>query len=371
MKKIILTLIALIILFILNAQSNFLDSPDAYFGQAKPGNTAEIFAPGIVSSTTGSENTCSFSPDGREMFFTRWGNNPKLFYSKFDNGSWTAPTDLNFTGKYEMEAIFAPYKNKLFFAAGDMSNGKWSPDELYEVNKIDNSWGSPFKLDAINSTDYDFYASSTIDSVFYYTKATDGPNYIYSSNKRTGVYSTPVKVEATINFNSDCAHPFISPDGSYLIFEVNQKDLYISLKKQDNTWSVSKKLCVGGKPVVSPDGKYLFFTKGNPQDIYWVRIDNKIDSIRNNLFTSILENKKDDEFSIFPNPTTGLFTLNFPITAENNVAIEIYNTDGKLIHLQKFQNITTTIDLTGKPKGIYMINMTIKGEILNKKIWIE
>ena len=89
-----------------------------YFGQTPPGDTPIIFAPGIVSSTTGSENTCSFSPDGKEMIFTRWGNNPKLFYAKFDNGSWTAPTELNFTGKYEMEAIFAPYNNKLFFAAG-------------------------------------------------------------------------------------------------------------------------------------------------------------------------------------------------------------------------------------------------------------
>ena len=67
-------------------------------------------------------------------------------------------------------------------------------------------------------------------------------------------------------------------------------DLFVSFKKDDNTWTKPQNL---GKPINSPgfdfapyvtnDGKYLFFTRqGGPTNIflYWVRIDGAIAKLR-------------------------------------------------------------------------------------------
>jgi hypothetical protein len=46
-----------------------------YLGQKPPGMAPEVFAPGIVS-TAAHEFSCSFTPDGKEFYFTR--RDPKL-----------------------------------------------------------------------------------------------------------------------------------------------------------------------------------------------------------------------------------------------------------------------------------------------------
>lgn len=64
-----------------------------YFGQKPPGTTPQIFAPGIVS-TDAHEFGCSFSPDGKEFYFTRreTPRSPTLIMvSKYVDGVWTKP----------------------------------------------------------------------------------------------------------------------------------------------------------------------------------------------------------------------------------------------------------------------------------------
>ena len=40
-----------------------------YIGQAVPGDSVELFAPGFIS-TGGSERDASFSPDGKEFYYS-------------------------------------------------------------------------------------------------------------------------------------------------------------------------------------------------------------------------------------------------------------------------------------------------------------
>jgi Tol biopolymer transport system component len=76
-------------------------------------------------------------------------------------------------------------------------------------------------------------------------------------------------------------HPYVAPDGSYLIFASKRpvenitSELFISFKNADGSWGEPKAIDLGmqaGCPMVSPDGKYLFFTAGErgKSDIYWV-----------------------------------------------------------------------------------------------------
>src|SRR5689334_18147613 len=50
----------------------FWDSPDAYLGQARPGDRPKIFAPGLLADPgTIAMDRIAFSPDGREIYYNQ------------------------------------------------------------------------------------------------------------------------------------------------------------------------------------------------------------------------------------------------------------------------------------------------------------
>jgi hypothetical protein len=356
-----------------------------YLGQTPPGNTPIVFAPNRI--TQESAYTVSFSPDNSELIYTARHHS---YYSVYTNAGWSRPVEHSFTGMFEMEALFAPYGHKIFISAGDMIN-RWAPDELYEVNKMD-TWQSPIKLNALNSEDYEFYASASIDSTIYFTRATDGPNYIYFAEMRNGVYNTPVKMDTTVSITSDCTHPFVSPDGTYLLFEVNQSDLYVSFKKIDKTWSNSIKLGSSintlqdeGYPTLSPDGKYFFFSRGNfntnTGNIYWVSTD-FIDSLKQTV--SSIEQKSEiipKDFNLFqnyPNPFNPSTNIQYSLSKPSQVKLSIYNLLGQEIKLLKnaFQNageyslVWDATDNENNPvsSGMYFYSLETNNQTLQKKM---
>ena len=75
------------------------------------------------------------------------------------------------------------------------------------------------------------------------------------------------------------AHPCIAPDGSYILFDVHGGSyLFACFKKAGGTWGEAIDLTrhgfniLAGGAYVSPDGKYLFFALN--EDIWWV--DSKV-----------------------------------------------------------------------------------------------
>lgn len=73
--------------------------------------------------------------------------------------------------------------------------------------------------------------------------------------------------------------------------------------------------------------------------------------------------------SIYPNPSSGIFTISKNNAGET--AIEIYNTVGKLIYNIVSINEQTTIELSTQPKGIYLVRATTNSSITNLKIIIQ
>lgn len=61
----------------------FTDLHGDYLGQTPPGDSAVIFAPGIVSKENSREHCLAVSPNGDEMFFAsgRWPNS-KIMHVK-------------------------------------------------------------------------------------------------------------------------------------------------------------------------------------------------------------------------------------------------------------------------------------------------
>ena len=72
------------------------------------------------------------------------------------------------------------------------------------------------------------------------------------------------------------------------------------------------------------------------------------------------EASKSNSFVVYPNPGTGQFT----VLGENIQSLKVTDLSGKEI----CKNKTPIIDLTGKPKGIYLIIIKTDQETVIRKI---
>jgi hypothetical protein len=74
---------------------------------------------------------------------------------------------------------------------------------------------------------------------------------------------------------------------------------------------------------------------------------------------------------VFPNPTSGIFQIKDLYENHESHSIELFNSFGK--KLMEFETIEKIIqiDLTGKPKGVYLIRIKSGSGIINKKIIVQ
>ena len=62
-----------------------------YLGQDPPGQTPEVFGPGVISKADTREHCLSLSPNGDELFFTRSEGWPytRIMYMKQQGDQWS------------------------------------------------------------------------------------------------------------------------------------------------------------------------------------------------------------------------------------------------------------------------------------------
>lgn len=81
------------------------------------------------------------------------------------------------------------------------------------------------------------------------------------------------------------------------------------------------------------------------------------------------ENKKDD-FSLFPNPSTGKFTIRNNANVE--LKIRIYNSIGQMVkEVNSNNNTKVLIDLSNQSRGIYTVELISEKGVHNKKVVFE
>ncbi len=73
------------------------------------------------------------------------------------------------------------------------------------------------------------------------------------------------------------------------------------------------------------------------------------------------------KFSIFPNPTTGLFT----VEGNGIIKTEIYNITGKIIKTYNINEVPFNIDIREQPKGIYFVRISTNNEFQVKKVILQ
>ncbi len=74
------------------------------------------------------------------------------------------------------------------------------------------------------------------------------------------------------------------------------------------------------------------------------------------------------DWSVYPNPTTGLVFIENENWANKKVAIEIHDNAGRLIKKEKKRGALVSLDLTDLSDGIYLISMNIDGKKYVKRV---
>jgi hypothetical protein len=255
-----------------------------YLGQKPPGIKPEIFAPGIISTSSYEHSSVTFSPDGNEVYWSKFLYNHSfqvIMFMERKNGEWTKPKMAPFCGQYrDGEPFLSPDGKKLFFLSYRPPQGTGEPKEdrdIWFVERADNEWNVPKHLgNVVNSNAQEYYVSVTSNGTIYFGSRREGgkgSNDIYRSEFLDGSYMKPENLGGAINSEFSDNLPYIAPDESYLIFyssgrsdDYGDGDLYISYRKKNGSWTKAKNMTerinsntASNSPIVSPDGKYLFF----------------------------------------------------------------------------------------------------------------
>ena len=262
-----------------NAEVAELSGP--YLGQKTPGETPEIFAPGILTTGLHDDGAPRFSEDLKEMYFRKWAiPHDIIAVMREIGGKWTKPELFKPAGEYVViNPIFIPGTNKALFDSRMPVPGKTETADFnaWIAEKTDDGWTELkfVKELSIEGKDLNVWSASADGTVYLQGNLDDsiGQYDFYVSRLVDGRYEKPVNMGAPVNTEKVEAAPFISADGSYLLYcavgyEDGQgsTDLYVAFRKDDGSWTRGYNL--GDKvntkhsekfPSISPDGKYFFF----------------------------------------------------------------------------------------------------------------
>lgn len=295
----------------------FAELKGAYLGQPPPGRTPARFAEGVVS-TKGRELNAVFTPDGREFYFTRHGEDRRwtIMRLAIEDGRWSPPRPASFSGRWsDVDLFITADGRRLYFCSNRPLQGDTPKDfDIWVCERSSDGWGEPRNVGSpVNSASNEFYPSLTCDGTLYFQSSRPGGpglSDIWRSRLVDGRYADAECLPSPVNSAASEGDALVGADESFLIVSVTlgerersgstraaaavRRDdvisgaapppppppaapgLFLSLRGDDDTWSplVSLGAAINTTDagvncqMLSPDGRYLFFTRGG--DIYWV-----------------------------------------------------------------------------------------------------
>jgi Tol biopolymer transport system component len=273
-------------------------APGAYFGLKLPGETPEIFAPGIISIPGRNVGHLAFSPDGLECYFTVFDfdekkgyNNSRMLFTRYQNGAWTPQAPVPFvSGKENFEPLFSRDGNRLYFGVRNSPNDT----DFWTVHRASRNeeWTDPQPLGApFNSPKEEWNLAQADDGTFYFVSGRDGGHGgldIYRTVQKPGKPLRAENLGLPVNSEFDDGDPGISPDGKTLVFysvpnrpgvTSHSSDLFICFDNGHGGWTEPVSMGEGFNTsgdefaaTFSQDGRILFFARfdGKHGDVYWV-----------------------------------------------------------------------------------------------------
>jgi Tol biopolymer transport system component len=270
----------------INAQEIEFPKPTGpYLGQWRPGDTPELFLKDIIGKNCQLHSSPVFSPDGIEVYWTEMGKDDDgVFFMKCINNKWSPPKKFHPSPKFICaDPFISPDGQRLYFAA------QFFPDydeKILYCEREGDGW-SQAKSTSEEINVLDLHWQMTVDNdynlYFHVRNEERTSGDIYYSEYINGSYKKPEKLGSPINTEAWEQFPYISPDGSYLIFARETAamgyDLFISYKDNSGNWQIP--LNMGKRinsrsdelyPILTHDGKYLFFLgdRDGISGAYWV-----------------------------------------------------------------------------------------------------
>ncbi len=268
-----------------------------YLDQLPPGDTPQIFAPGIVSVSGRFDMGFTMSADGSVIAFgvahESDPNRTNIQFLTRKSGVWSGPNSTILPDNINTSLpMFGPEGREFYYTksvdggendlwVGNYNRGKITDNHI--LNKT------------INSSEREAGHGKALDGTLYFTSNRDDNRQccgdIYRSTA-TDNYSGAEKVHA-LNSEADEDGLYLSPGEDYIIIQAwknehqSKHDLYLSYRTIQGGWTTPERLSstingpeIEQRPYVSPDNHYLFFSrmsteqKGNKtlyeSDIYWV-----------------------------------------------------------------------------------------------------
>lgn len=279
----VLLLVVAVVIPTLAADFTTLTGP--YLGQALPGSTPRLFAPGVVSVSANFEHSAAvFSPDGREVFWctnvSRRTNPPgeglRLYYMKMVDGIWSEPEIAPFTqsiGVPVERPVFSPDGNRLYIEYSSNPNAE-SDSEIYVVEREGDGWSQPVPVPLVNSPAYERIHCVTADGSMIFTRdLMTRREQVFISRWVDGAFAEPEQLGEPFDSDAHDLAIVMAPDGSYVLIALTRTgrkdELYISYREPDGGWTqrIRTRYQCGGFLALSPDGAYLFFLG---EGILWV-----------------------------------------------------------------------------------------------------
>lgn len=302
MKKFLLLVIIVLFIVLFPLASAFAQTAEHsgnsgdYLGMKPPGETPEVFAPGLIS-TGKSELMISFSRDGKLCTFFRASydeNISEMNYMFKTKKGWTRPAPIpHLDNKKDGYYILSPRGYKLYFASLRPLPGttrKLKQRKLWEMDFTGKTWQKPRLVDFLTTTKNVIgHPSFTDDGTIYFYDESEKYGLdradIFYARLIKGKYGPRQNPGSGINKDYDECDAFIDPKERYMLYAVKENpaclgdfDIFISYRNPDGTWSdgvsMGAKINTSGReiyPRVSPDGKYVFYAsnKSGNWDIYW------------------------------------------------------------------------------------------------------
>lgn len=261
-----------------------------------------LFAPGVVS-TPEREYGITFTPDGREAYFTRRSRRgpSRIMVTRWQpEGGWSTPEPAPFALERDEAPFITPAGDTLFFASRRPIQGSFDRSEnLWYVVRGPEGWTNPEPVPGTVNLPRgevdDFTLGTELGptltpegALLYWTRTSPdwGSDIYVAEPDETGAFTDPRPLR--LNSAGEELNPAISPDGRLLVFQgvrrggLGDDDLYVS-RRTDFGWEQPRLLPPPinsidseGHPRFSPDGRLLFFSSdrgGGFDDIYMIAVE--------------------------------------------------------------------------------------------------
>ena len=260
-----------------------------------------VFAPGVVSTGL-RESGISFSPDGREAYFTRRARRGAalIFVSRYGESGWEEAELAPFAEEGDEAPFVTADGDALYFSSRRPIPGYWDRSEnIWVVRRAGDGWAEPEPLSGtVNQprNELEEFATGTelgahllpSGELMYWTRVSPdwgSDIYIADPDAEGGfVDARPLR----INSVGDESYAALSPDGRFLVFQGYRSadgfggdDLYVS-ERTDFGWGQPRLLPepinssgYDGHPSFSPNGRLFFFASDRTdrfRDIYYVDV---------------------------------------------------------------------------------------------------